>query len=162
MIFDLVVLVLLLLAAISGWRSGLVAMLLSLVILILAVLGASAFADSVGNILKIGPLWSRPVIGFIVTFIVLMIVGGWFKRLVSPRRGILRGFDGAAGAVLGFARAVLVLSIILGLFKLVHLPPERVTEKSVSYPIFLKTSTVVIDVLKPYIHTSGINNQSAV
>ena len=91
-----------------------------------------------------------------------MIAGGWIKRLFSPKRGVLRGFDGIAGAILAFARGVLVLAILLALLKVVHLPPSNTTEKSVLYPELLKTSGVVIGVLRPFIHTSSTNDRDTV
>ena len=154
MILDIILVVFLLLATISGWRSGAIAMLLALVVLVLAGMGASALAAPVGHALHVGPNWARPVIGFVLVFIVLLVLGGWIRRAFSPRRGILRGFDGLAGAILGFLRAAFILGILLALIALVHLPPERTTEKSVLYQPLLKTSTVAIGVLRPYIHAS--------
>jgi uncharacterized membrane protein required for colicin V production len=161
-ILDIIIAILLLLAIIGGWRSGAIAMLLALVVLVLAGMGASALAAPIGHALKIGPMWARPVIGFILTFLVLIFLGGWIRRAFSPRRGILRGFDGIAGAVLGFIRAAFILGILLALFALIHLPPERITEKSALYQPLLKTSTVAIGVLRPYIHASVANERDSV
>jgi uncharacterized membrane protein required for colicin V production len=161
-IFDIIIAILLLVATIGGWRSGAIAMLLALVVLVLAGMGASALAAPVGHTLKIGPMWARPVIGFIITFIVLVFLGGWIRRAFSPKRGILRGFDGIAGAILGFLRAAFILGILLALFALIHLPPERTTEKSVLYQPLLKTSAVAVGVLKPYIHASVANERDSI
>src|SRR3954468_10679645 len=102
MAVDIAIIVLLALAAFKGWRAGALTMLLSIAILIVAGVLASSLAETVGNLLKIGPAFSRPVIGFVFTFIVLIVLGGFVKRLIKPKRGVLRGLDAMVGAVLGF------------------------------------------------------------
>lgn len=149
---DIILLVLLALSVIGGWRSGAIAMLLSVGILIAAAFGASMFADQVGNLLKIGPVWVRPVVGFVFSFIVLLIIGGWIKRAIRPKHGILRSMDGFAGAILGLIRGAIIVGMLLALLSLIHLPPERTTEHSKIYPVLLKTSTIFMGVLNPYIH----------
>ena len=162
MIVDIILLVLLALAAFNGWRSGAVAMVLAIVVLIAAVLLASAFSDRVGGLLGIGPTWARPVIGFAFGFLVLMIAGSWIKHFFSPKTGILRGFDGMAGAALGLIRGFLVLSFLIGIFSLFHLPPESTTDKSRVYPVLLKTSGILVGALRPYIHTSKPNSSISI
>lgn len=154
MVLDLILLVLLLLSAYSGWRSGAMAMLLSVVVLIVAVVVSSMLGGRVGTVLHIGPNWLWPIIGFLLTFIVLLIAGSWVKRLIKPKTGLLRSLDGLAGAVLGIIRALVILGMILALFQLVHLPPTNVVVSSMLYPLFIKTAGLLIGVLRPYLHTS--------
>jgi uncharacterized membrane protein required for colicin V production len=151
-ILDIILLVLLVLAAIGGWRSGAMAMLVSVVVLVVASVAASMLAMKVGGTLHVGPSWTWPIIGFLLTFIVLLIAGSWVKRLIRPKEGLLRGLDGIAGAVLGLLRGVVILGLLLALFQLVHLPPDKITEHSILYPLLIKAATMLIAVLKPYIH----------
>jgi uncharacterized membrane protein required for colicin V production len=152
MVLDLILVVLLALAAIGGWRSGAMTMLISMVLLVVATIAASMLAMKVGGMLHVGPNWAWPVVGFIFTFLVLMIAGSWAKRLIKPKNGLLRGMDGIAGACLGLIRGVVILGLFLALFQLVHLPPDTFTTDSVLYPLLLKAATLVITVLRPYIH----------
>lgn len=152
MILDIIIIVLLLLSALGGWRSGAFAMLVSIALLVVSLLVASAFATKVGGLLHLGPAWAWPVIGFFLTFLVLMILGGWVKGFLRPKHGLLRGLDGLLGAVLGLARGALVLGIVLALFQLIHFPPEHITEHSRLYPILLNLTTMFIAVLRPYLH----------
>ncbi|HEY3876266.1 MAG TPA: CvpA family protein [Candidatus Kapabacteria bacterium] len=154
MVLDLILLVLLLLSAYSGWRSGAMAMVVSVVVLIAAVLLASAFGWKVGTLLHVGPNWLWPIIGFLLTFIVLLIGGSWVKRLIKPKTGLLRGLDGLVGAFLGLIRAMVILGMILALFQLVHLPPTNVIVRSMIYPVLIKCAAFLIGVLRPYLHTS--------
>ncbi len=162
MILDLILLVMLGLAAFNGWRSGAIAMVLAIVVLIAAVLLATSFAGQVGSFLGVGPTWARPVVGFAFGFLVLMIAGSWIKHFFSPKTGILRGFDGIAGAALGLIRGFLVLSFLIGIFNIFHLPPERTTERSHVYPVLLRTSTILVGVLRPYIHTDKPNSSISI
>ena len=152
MVLDIILVVLLALSVIIGWRSGAMAMLISVVVLFGAAIAASVFAVRVGGFIHIGPNWSWPIVGFIFTFIVLMIAGSWIKRLIKPKHGLLRGMDGIAGAFLGLIRGVVVIGLLLAIFQLVHLPPEAVAVRSVLYTLLIKAATFVIAVLKPYIH----------
>ena len=155
MILDIILVALFFLSALGGWRSGAIAMLISVVVLVAALLLASAFAAKVGALLHLGPTWSWTVIGFFVTFIVLMILGGWIRGFFRPRRGLLRGIDGLIGMAIGFVRAALILGILLALLQLIHLPPEHVTEHSHIYPLLIKLTSFVIAVLRPYLHVPG-------
>jgi uncharacterized membrane protein required for colicin V production len=160
-ILDILLLLVLAAATLNGWRSGAVAMVLSLAILAVAGLLASSFGPQVGEMLKIGPAFARPIVGFVLTFVALLLVGGMVKRAIRPKRGIIRGVDGLAGAGLGLVRGTFVLSVFLVLFRLAHLPPERTTSKSVIYPYVLKSSSVVIGVFKPYLsgqHLSQVDS----
>jgi uncharacterized membrane protein required for colicin V production len=159
---DIILLVLLVLSVIGGWRSGAISMLLSIVVLIAAAFGASMLADQVGNILKVGPMWSRPVVGFVFSFIVLLIIGGFIKRLIRPKHGILRGLDGIAGAFFGLIRGAIIVGMLLAFLNFFHLPPEHTTEHSRIYPVLLKTSTIFIAVLKPYIHAPAVSRDSVI
>jgi uncharacterized membrane protein required for colicin V production len=158
---DIILLILLLLSAIGGWRTGAIGMLLSVVVLIAAALGATALAEPVGNILKVGSVWLRPVVGFLFSFIVLLVAGSWIKHVFRPKHGLLRGLDGIAGAILGLIRGVIIVGMLLALLNLIHLPPEHTTEHSRIYPVLLKTSTLFIAVLKPYIHHPEDNQNPA-
>jgi uncharacterized membrane protein required for colicin V production len=159
---DIILLIIFLLSAIGGWRSGAISMLLSVVVLIAAAFGASMLAGAAGNLLKIGPVWIRPVVGFIFSFIVILILGSFIKRIFKPKHGLLRGLDGIAGAILGMIRGAIIVAMLLALLNVVHLPPERTTERSRIYPALLKTSTVFITVLKPYIHPPSVSRDSVI
>ncbi|MDP4198975.1 MAG: CvpA family protein [Bacteroidota bacterium] len=155
MVFDIVLLILLLLAALNGWRSGAMSMVLSIVVLAAALVAGSVFGSRIGELLHIGPDWIRPVIGFLFTFLVIMILGSFVKRMLRPAAGLLRGLDGLAGAALGFLRGLVVLSLFLGIFKLIHFPPSSWTEHSRLYPKFVHISGWVTGEITQLAHGSA-------
>jgi membrane protein required for colicin V production len=152
-VLDIIILILLALAAFSGWRAGAITMLLSVVILLAAAYFASMFALQAGNILKIGSEWARPTIGFAFVFLVLMIIGAALKRAIKPKSGISRSLDQALGAVLGIVRGVIILSFIFLLIARFDLPKAPAIEKSMLYKPILSCSTSIATVLKPMLHT---------
>lgn len=128
-------------AAFNGWRSGAMAMVISVAVLGVALIAGSSFGTQVGEVLHVGPEWLRPIIGFLFVFVVVVILGNWAKRIFRPKTGILRGLDGLVGAALGFVRGLIVLSIVLAVLHLIHFPPARWTEHSHLYPVLLHVST---------------------
>ena len=160
MTLDIILLILLFLSLLKGWRSGALVMLLSLAILIAAGWAAMIYGGQAGEMLKVGPVYARPVIGFLFVFLLLLLFGGIVKRWVRPRRGILRGLDAMVGAVLGLIRGGVILGIFLSLLAIVHLPPLRFTKGSRLYSILL-SSTSIIHVGRPLqIHRERIPNSS--
>jgi len=153
MILDLVIAAVILWGAWGGYRSGLIAMLLSVVILIAAAVVASMFSTQAGHLLRIGEPFLRPVIGFFFLFIILLIAGSFVKRAVRPKAGLSKGLDRGLGAVLGGLRTAIVLSFMLVLLHLVSLPPAATAAQSKLYQPILDLSTVVVKILKPI--TSG-------
>ncbi len=156
MVLDLILAALLVLSVIGGWRSGALSMFISVVVLFAAAIVSSIFAMRVGGLIHVGPIWSWPIVGFMFTFIVLMIAGSWFKRLIKPKHGLLRGLDGIAGAFLGLIRGVVIVGLVLALFQLIHLPPAAIAVRSLLYMLLIKAATLLIAVLKPYIHAPTV------
>ncbi len=151
MAIDIVLGLLILWGAWGGWRSGFLGMLLSVVILIAAAVIASLFAVQAGELLHLGQVFARPVIGFFFLFILLLVAGSMVKRAVKPKAGISKGLDSVLGACLGGLRTALVLSFLLILLRLISLPPATATQHSIFYKPVLACSTLFVGVLKPLI-----------
>jgi membrane protein required for colicin V production len=148
---DLFLGVLLLLSVLKGWRSGALSMLLSVVVLVFAAFAASAVAEPLGNVIRIGPVYGRPVVGFFFAFVLFLLAGGFLKRLLRPKRGILRGFDALIGALLGLIRGGFILSLVLVVMKLMSLPPERMRNESRLYPVLINVAPQIASVLRPLV-----------
>lgn len=118
---DIILVILLLLAAINGFRKGLIAEIASLAALILGIWGAIKFSYVTSEFLienfdlKTDYL---NIISFVVTFIVIVIlvhiVGNVVNKLVDT---VMLGFvNKLAGLVFGILRSALILSILLVVF----------------------------------------------
>src|SRR5689334_9388976 len=109
MILDIVILAIVVFAAFRGWRRGAVAIIGSIVILIAAILLASALATPVGKMIGLGPTLLHPVTGFFIVFILLLIAGSFLKKFLTPKAGIFAGANRILGLFFGVLRAVLLL-----------------------------------------------------
>lgn len=118
---DIILGVLLIISAISGFRKGLVVELASLAALILGIWGAVKFSYITSEFLVENFDWKWDhlnIASFIITFVVIVIlvhiVGSTVNKLVET---VLLGFvNKLAGLVFGILKAALILSIILLVF----------------------------------------------
>lgn len=118
---DIIIIVLLIFAAISGFSKGLVSELVSLAALILGVWGTIEFSDITADFLvenfKLGTK-HLTLISFAVTFVVIVIlvhiVGNVVNKMIDT---LMMGFlNKLAGMFFGVVKSALILSIILMVF----------------------------------------------
>jgi membrane protein required for colicin V production len=118
---DIVLGILLVLAAISGFRKGLVVELASLAALVLGIWGAIEFSYITSEFLVENFDWKWDhlnIASFIITFVVIVIlvhiVGSTVNKLVET---VMLGFvNKLAGLVFGILKSALILSIVLVVF----------------------------------------------
>jgi membrane protein required for colicin V production len=139
---DIIIGIVLIVSAISGFRKGLIVEVASLAALILGIWGAIHFSGITTDLLiKYLNLKTDylNIISFIVTFIVIVIlvhvVGNVISNMVDTvGLGILNKFG---GLFFGLLRAILFLSILLIVFDKidndVQIIPERAKESSTMY-----------------------------
>jgi len=139
---DIILLILIILSAIGGFKNGLITELASLAALILGIWGAIQFSDITTDLLiKYFDLKSDylNIISFAVTFIVIVIlvhiVAGVINKMVDV--GVLGIANKLGGMVFGVFRSILFLSIVLMVFDKidedVKILPENAKENSRMY-----------------------------
>lgn len=118
---DIVLGILLVLSAISGFRKGLVVELVSLAALVLGIWGAIEFSYITSEFLVENFDWKWDhlnIASFIITFIVIVIlvhiVGSTVNKIVET--AMLGFVNKLAGLVFGILRGALFLSIVLVVF----------------------------------------------
>ena len=139
---DIVLAILLVLAAISGFKKGFIAEVASLAALILGIWGAIEFSYITSEFLidnfKLQTEYLN-LISFAVTFVVIVIlvhiVGGTVNKLVNA---VMLGFvNKLAGLVFGVLKSALILSILLVVFDKidedVHILSEKTKNNSRMY-----------------------------
>jgi uncharacterized membrane protein required for colicin V production len=151
MILDFIIIVIPAFAAYRGWRKGGISMIGSLIILIAAILIATTFGTQFGRMLGVGNTLLRPVTGFFILFLVLFIIGQFFIKFVTPKRGIFAGANKFVGAIFGALRAVLLLGLLFGFLRIFELPAQKTASLSMTYPLVLKTSGLMVSQLKPLV-----------
>ena len=134
---DIILAILLVLAAISGFRNGLITEVVSLAALVLGIWGAIEFSYVTSDFLVENLNIQSDhlgIISFIITFIVIIIlvhiVGNVINKMVET---MMMGFiNKLAGLVFGVLKAALILSIILLVFDFIDEDVKILSEKTKS------------------------------
>lgn len=146
---DVLILIVVLLGAVGGYRHGLVMSLFSLAALILGVLGAFKLMGLA--IVFLDQHWHidrqfLPYIAFGIVFILIVIGVNLLGRVV---RGVVHStpfgmFDQVFGACLGILRSAFMLSVIFWIMDSmqIHLP-EQWTDQSTLYPLTIRLAPQV-------------------
>jgi len=142
---DIILIILLLLAAIGGYKNGFIAELASLAALVLGVWGAFEFSDITAEFLVDNFNWHWKhlnIVSFIITFIVIVIlvhiVGSVVNKIVET--ALLGFLNRLAGLLFGILKSALILSVILVIFDRIDsdvniLSETRKQESKLYYPI---------------------------
>ena len=148
---DIILLVLLLIAAAAGWRKGIIVQACGIAGLVLGILFAMRFSRTIGRWLGAGDTVS-PVLGFIlilaVSILVLALVGYLFQKVFR-----LTGFgilDRMGGLVVKIG---LLLAVLTGFFARMNdeyhwVEPAAISDSVVYPPLRKMTDTVFPFLLK--------------
>ena len=111
--FDILTLVALIWAVVSGWRSGFVSQLLGLVGIILGIILSLRYGAAVGEMFNIDPKFSV-VAGFLMTFVAVLIAATILARLISKVLSFigLGWVNTLLGIALSVIKGLLVLSML--------------------------------------------------
>ena len=111
--FDILTLVALIWAVISGWRSGFVSQLLGLVGVILGIILSLRYGADVGEMFNIDARFSV-VAGFLITFISVLIVATILSRLIAKVLSFigLGWVNTLLGILFSIVKGLLVLSML--------------------------------------------------
>ena len=111
--FDILTIVALVWAIVSGWRSGLISQILSLGGVILGIILALGYGAAVGEMLHIDARFSV-VAGFLITFVATLIVASILARLLSKILSFigLGWINTLLGILLSIVKGLIVLSML--------------------------------------------------
>jgi membrane protein required for colicin V production len=150
-LIDIILLVIILIGAFQGFKSGFVVELFSLLGVFLGVLGgfklmgvAMVMLNSRFNIDE----KVLPYVAFAVVFVVIVIVVGLLGRMIkaSFNQTLLGGADQIAGAVLGIVRSAFMLSIMIWIADALHFKAlDQWAEDSLFYPTFASFAPKITD-----------------
>jgi membrane protein required for colicin V production len=152
MFIDLVVVVLLVLALIKGWRKGFIVGVFSFLAFIIGLAAAiklsAIAADYIGASVNISQRW-LPVVAFAVVFLaVVLLVRLGAKALEGVVAVAMLGWANKLGGIVLFALLYLfVFSILLFYVTQVHLINEETAQASVTYSYLQPLGPKVINAL---------------
>jgi len=132
---DIVLGILLILAAFSGFRKGLIVELASLAALILGIWGAIEFSYITSDFLVEQFDWKWDhlnTVSFIITFIIIVILVNIVAKTVTKLvETIMLGFvNKLAGLVFGFLKGAIVLSVVLVVFDKINEDIEIMSDET--------------------------------
>lgn len=153
-IFDIITLLALVWAVVSGWRSGFVSQLLSLGGIILGVILAVRLGAGVGAALGIDPQFSA-VAGFIITFVVAVVAAVILAKLLRSILSFLGlgSLDTIFGIALSVLKFALVLSVAYSSFEALNNDVELVPRKYIASSRTFRPVCGVSESIFPYIKT---------
>lgn len=141
--FDILTLVALAWAVISGWRSGFISQLLSLAGMILGIILALRYGAAVGAMFGIDSRFSV-VAGFLITFVAILIVATILSRLLAKVLKFigLGWVNTLLGILLSIVKGLLVLSLLYAAIYSLNLNSQLIEpdyfDNSISFDIVRK------------------------
>ena len=148
--FDILTLVALAWAIISGWRSGFVSQLLGLVGIILGIVLSLRYGAAVGAMFGIDARFSV-VAGFLITFVAVLIVATILSRLLAKVLSFigLGWVNTLLGIVLSIVKGLVVLSMLYAAIYSLNLNSQLIEpdyfNNSVSFDIVRKCAEPLFD-----------------
>lgn len=154
---DIILLVILGIGAISGFRKGFLMEIVSILAFVIAIIGSFKLLQVGMDILKENFELSGkflPYLTFIIIFIAIIIVvnliGKAVKKILDMT--LLGSFDNLAGAIIGVFKWAFGLSVLLWIFNYFQINPiEDYAENAVVYPFVVSFAPTVVEYISALI-----------
>ncbi|MFI3302072.1 MAG: CvpA family protein [Rikenellaceae bacterium] len=116
-IIDLIVLIVLAIAAFSGWRQGLIVQVCSLVAIFVGIWFAKIYGSAVGEMLCMSSDYA-PIGGFIIVLVLVVIAAAILSRIIKNLFSFvgLGIIDTLLGVALSVCKYALILSLLFNAF----------------------------------------------
>ena len=148
-IFDILVLIVALVALVNGWRKGLIIQVCSIAAIVGGVWIASAFGAEVGALLGIEPRYAKAA-GFLVIFFVALVFLALVSRLVKKLFSFagLGVVDSILGALLSVAKVALIVGLLCSAVDSLHTGLKIVEVGTLDKTIFFRPLCRATEVLE--------------
>ena len=162
-ITDIILIVILIWGAITGFKKGLVLTLASFIAIIAGALAAYYGADAIAYEISLNLDWSEKqiaVASFAIVFLVVVITVHMLARVLEQALKLvaLGLANKIAGAVFGIAKNALILTFIIfgmkGFGK--GLLPENATDKCVVYPVVESIAPLILPYWEDFYETTDL------
>ena len=148
--FDILTLIALIWAVVSGWRSGFVSQLLGLVGIILGIVLSLRYGADVGAMFNIDARFSV-VAGFLIVFIAVLIISTILARLLAKVLSFigLGWVNTLLGIMLSIIKGVIVLSMLYAAISALNANSQLIEpayfDNSISFDIVRKCAEPLFD-----------------
>lgn len=156
-ILDIIILICLVPSIIQGLRKGFISQAISIVSIVAGVWASANFANLVSDWLAQyleAPEQVLRIVSFAIIMIVVFIILGLIGKLLHGiiQLVMLGWVNRLLGAAFAFAKAILILGVLILIFNSINanfnLVDAKVLEESVLYPIIKDISDIVFPYLK--------------
>lgn len=138
-IFDIITIIVVVVALFFGWRNGFVSQLFSIAGVVGGIVVALLYDQQVGELLRLDPKYAK-IVGFIVTFIAVAILVAILSRLLSSILSAigLGGINTILGIAVSILKYLLILSVVFVLFEQLNNKVEIVSKQYIDNSISFK------------------------
>jgi len=150
---DLIIVIVVMIGFILGFKDGLLRKLVGLAGLVLAVFLAALYKGNVGVIIEqtLGmEYYLAEIVGGIIIFFGIILIFTFLKRVIHPFDKINNLINQIVGGIVGAIQLLFFLSAIFLLLNIFGLPSKKVKTSSAFYKDTYKLIPVTIDYLNDY------------
>jgi membrane protein required for colicin V production len=155
--FDLVILILLLIALINGYKKGLIQQLVGLAIILLSAIFGGKLATYIfpelDRFIELSPNFAR-VLSFVLAFtaiaLVISLIGKLIQKLLSVI--LLNTVNRILGSIIAVGTLMFILSIILNLVLMLDKNENLISKEIKKESFFFERVEVVIPAVVPYLN----------
>lgn len=133
---DIVILVILIIGFVLGYKDGFIRKITGFVGLIIAIILSIQFSDSLAVLISPylkNELYFAKIISIIVIFISAILLFSIIKRILHPSDKINKLVNQIFGGIIGIVQIVFLVSGILLFFRIFQLPEEETRKQSIFY-----------------------------
>jgi membrane protein required for colicin V production len=152
-IFDIIIIVILLIGFILGYKDGFIRKLIGVIGLAIAIYSAVIFASPLGRLIESAlgiEFYLSQIIGGGVIFLLIMIIIAILKRVIHPFDKVNNLFNQILGGGVGVIQVLFFLSAVFIIMKIFNLPSEDTAKSSFIYFPIYKVIPTTIDYLQKY------------
>jgi membrane protein required for colicin V production len=152
-IIDIIILLILSLGFILGFKDGFIRKLIGLIGFILAIYLGITFSEELGSIIEAAlgiEIYLAEIIGGITIFITVIIIFSLLKRFIHPFDRVNNIINQVTGGFVGTIQILYFLSAFLFLLNVVNVPDKSKKESSILYEKVYNIIPQTIDYLTNY------------
>jgi membrane protein required for colicin V production len=140
-ILDLVIIAVLLIGFVLGYKDGFVRKVIGLIGMVTAIYLAIKFSDVLGELIESAfeiEYYLAEIIGGMVIFLLIILIFSILKRVVHPFDKVNSFINQLVGGIVGMLQVLFFLSAVFFLLRIFDVPDEETGEASLLYtPAYL-------------------------
>ncbi len=153
-ILDIIILVIVFIGFILGFKDGFVRKLVGLIGFALAIFLSIKFASQVGDIIESissTDFYLAEIMGGVIIFVLIIIIFAYLKRVIHPFDKVNNLINQLVGGVIGGIQILYFASAVFFLLHIFNVPDKSSADKSYLYNKVYNIIPVTIDYISNYV-----------